>query len=674
MKARVRSGRLRFDERLGLPLGPVPGGLAQPLAPGAGSPSPAQAATAGDGVLRLAAIVVVVSFLLLVFRLVYLQGYLGEAYYQKSTNNFIKERDWPAVRGQIRDRRGRVLVENLPAYSVYITPQFITPAILTRLRHHLELSDEQFQTLQTRVENRRQGKERSQMMLVAEHITRDQMALLESEKQDLHGVDLVARAHRYYPHETLAAHVLGYLNQAGPEDLRHGYKSGEYVGRAGVERLLEPALRGVPGYEKIVVDAYGRKKSDRELGELSRLLPPELKREPVPGNHAVLTVDLGLQEIVERALAKHRSAAAAVVEADTGKILAIASYPRPDPNLLTGRLTRAEAQRLESDPYRPLLDKTLRESYYPGSTFKIVPALAALEEELIDPNLRVPCHGRYELGRHVFHCMKSHGPVNLQEALAQSCNVYFYHVAEKVGLERMARMASLFGFGEKLDLGLGETSGFVPTLEYYKKNGGFRGGYALNTALGQGAVRASVLQLALAYAALGNGGKVYRPMLVDRIEKPSGEAVETYQPALRGLIPVSGESLERIRRGLVDVLADPKGTASSASAAGLDIAGKSGTAQVRKNRRGESSGWDTANDHAWFVGFSPSRHARIAVAVLIEHGGLGGHVAAPTAVEIIRGYFDEIAPDERPRLYLSGTTPGTAAPLRTTLPTAGGAQ
>ncbi len=672
MGARTRSGRLRFDERLSLPVGTLPGGIADPLTPAdSGRAINRPAPTGRDGTLRWAMVVVVGIFLLLAARLVYLQVYQGEAYYQKSANNFIKERDWPAVRGQIRDRRGRVLVENHPAYSVYVTPQFVSAQVLSRLRRYLELSDEQFTALEQRIATRRQGKERSQMILVAEHITRDQMALLESEKQELHGVDLVARAHRFYPHQMLAAHLLGYLNQAGPEDLRHGYKNGEYVGRSGVERLLESSLRGLPGYEKQVVDAYGRKKSDQEMGELSRLLPPDLKREPVPGNHAILTIDLELQERVERALSKHHSAAAVVVEADTGKILAAASYPSPDPNLLTGRLTRAEAQRLASDPYHPLLDKALRESYYPGSTFKIVPALAAMEEHLVDPNLRVPCHGRYELGRHVFHCMKVHGPVNMEEAIAQSCNVYFYHLAEKVGLERMAQMANAFGFGEKPDLGLGEASGFMPTLDYYKRNGGFRGGYALNTALGQGAVRSSVLQLALAYAALGNGGRLYKPMLVERIEKPSGELVEQYQPVLRGLIPASADSLERMRRALVDVLADPKGTASSASASGLDIAGKSGTAQVRKNHRGEAAGWDTTNDHAWFVGFSPSRHARIAVAVLIEHGGLGGHVAAPTTLEIIRSYFDEVAPEERPRLYLSGTPP---LPLRTTLPTAGGPQ
>ena len=271
MRVRTRSGRLRFDERLGLPVGALPGGIADPLAPADSGTELAKMPVTRDSALRIAAALVVLTFLALIGRLVYLQVYLGEAYYQKSTSNFIKERDWPAVRGQIRDRHGKVLVENHPAYSVYVTPQFINADVLGRLRRDLELNEEQFGALKGRIDSRRQGKERSQMMLIAEHISRDQMALLESEKQDLLGVDLVARAHRLYPHETLAAHLLGYLNQVGPDDLRHGYKPGEYVGRSGIERLLEPALRGMPGYEKIVVDAYGRKKNDRELGELARL-------------------------------------------------------------------------------------------------------------------------------------------------------------------------------------------------------------------------------------------------------------------------------------------------------------------------------------------------------------------------------------------------------------------
>jgi penicillin-binding protein 2 len=662
------SGKLRFDLRVRLSSTLRSQGALNPL-PGASAGPSSATDQRLDAPLRAAVAVVVAVFFLLAGRLVQLQGLRGSEYYQKSTNNFIHERDWPAVRGQIRDRNGQVLVENRPSYSVYVTPRFLVDGELLRLRKYLELGDEQFEALTAKLAAR-QGLSRFKQVLVSEEITRDQMALLESEKESLPGVDIEARAHRHYPHGSQLAHLLGYMNQASPDDLRHGYKSGEYVGRAGLERLLEPQLRGTPGFEKFFVDARGRRKSESELGEMAHLAGAELQREPVPGLHAVLTVDLGLQRIVEEALSHHVSAAAAVVEVDTGKVLALASYPSADPNLLTGRLTHAEALRLESDPYHPLLDKALRESYYPGSTFKVVPALAALEDRLINPDEKFPCYGRYELGRHVFRCMKAHGPMNLHDAIVQSCNVYFYHLAEKVGLERMAKMAQQFGFGQPLGLGLGETPGFVPTLDYYKKNGGFRGGYALNTALGQGAVRTNVLQLALAYAALGNGGRLYQPLLVERIEKPSGEVVQENAPVLRSVLPVSPESLDRVRHALVDVVADSKGTANTAFIDGIDVAGKSGTAQVRKNRRGESAGWDTANDHAWFVGFAPSRHARIAVAVLVEHGGLGGHVAAPTATRIIQGYFNQIAPEQRPRPLLADQP----SSLHTTLPTAGGAR
>ena len=670
-------GRLRFDLRVSLgstlgkqralgslsPLSPMSGGA---VPQSAGDPAAQQGL---DAALRVAAVVVVGIFVLLAGRLVQLQGIRGAAYYQKSTNNFIRERDWPAVRGQIRDRNGSVLVENRPSYSVYVTPRFLVDGEIQRLRKYLELSDEQFAALSAKLDARR-GLERFKQMLVSEEITRDQMALLESEKESLPGVDIEARAHRYYPHGTQLAHLVGYMNQANPDDLRRGYKSGEYIGRSGLEHQLEPQLRGAPGFEKVFVDARGRKKSESELGKMAELAGAELRREPVPGSHVVLTIDLGLQRIVEEALAQHASAAAAVVEVETGKILALASHPSADPNLLTGRLTRAEAQRLEADPYHPLLDKSLRESYYPGSTFKVVPALAALEDRLLNPDEKVLCNGRYELGRHVFRCMKAHGLVNMHDAIVQSCNVYFYRLAEKVGLERMAKMALQFGFGQPSGLGLGETPGFVPNLEFYKKHGGFRGGYALNTALGQGAVRVNVLQLALAYAALGNGGKLYQPLLIERIEKPSGGIIQENAPVLRSVLPVNADSLERMRQALVDVVADTKGTANTAFVEGIDIAGKSGTAQVGKNRRGESATWDTANSHAWFVGFAPSRHAKIAVAVLVEHGGLGGHIAAPTATKIIQGYFHQIAPEQRPRPLLATEPPQ----LHTTLPTAGGSR
>jgi penicillin-binding protein 2 len=640
-----KKGRLRFDVHGGrLSRGEAHGFRLR----GRGGPRPTPSGQhRTDGTVRLGMALVCLAFLALAVRLFQLQILSGEQYYRRSTDNFVKENPRPAVRGQIRDRNGRVLAENRPSFRVYVTPRYLTEPALEKLRKYLALSDEQFETLRRKIDARK-GLDRYGALLAAEDITRDQMAMLESESQDLPGVDVKLRPHRSYP-TGLAAHAIGYLNMIGPDELprrlSEGYHPGDYVGRSGLERLLEPRLRGTAGFEKIIVDARGRPKPNSEL---ERLIGGELRREAVPGDNLILTLDQDLQRITQQALAKHHSAAAAVVEVDTGRVLALASHPGPDPNTLTGRLTRAESQRLETDPFRPLIDKSLRENYYPGSTFKVVPMIAALEEKLVNPDEKVVCHGRYELGKRAFHCMKSHGPMNMHDAVVQSCNIYFYHLAEKVGLDRMTRVAEQLGFGSPTKVGLGEAPGFIPSLDFYKKNGGFRIGYALNTALGQGDVKVTVLQLAMAYAALSNGGRLYQPLLVDRIEDPAGRVREQYQPQVRGHVSVSPESLERVRRALQGVVNDPKGTSFTAHLEGLDVAGKSGTAQVRKNRKGESAGWDTHNDHAWFSGFAPSRHARIAIAVLVEHGGLGGHVAAPVAMQIIQGYFQQVAPDQRP--------------------------
>ncbi len=622
-----------------------------------------------DPRLRQASLLILATFVLLSGRLIYLQVFCGEQYYRRSTDNFVKEIEQPAVRGQIRDRNGKVLAENRPSYGVSVTPRYLTDEALRRLRHYLDLSDDQFATLWHKIESKK-GLERYRAVLAFDDITRDQMAMLESEKQDLPGIEVEVRAHRSYPLGPLATHLVGYLNMISAEDLSQhkagSYHPGDYIGRSGLERLLESHLRGAAGSEKVIVDARGQRKSNAEL--IKFIGGGETRKDPAPGNNVVLTLDLELQKILQGALAKHQSAAAAVVEVETGRVLALGSYPGPDPNVLTGRLSFAEAERLSTDLFHPLLDKTLRENYYPGSTFKIVPALAALEDHLINPEEKVVCRGSYDLGRHAFHCMKSHGPMNLHDAVVQSCNVYFYHLAEKVGIDRMAKTAQQFGFGQPTGFGLGEVPGFVPTVDYYKQHGGFRVGYALNTAIGQGSVKVTVLQLAMAYSAMANGGRLYKPLIVDRVETPSGAVVEQYSPELKSRLSASPDAMERIRAALHGVVNDPKGTSYTAHIEGLDVAGKSGTAQVRKNHKGEATGWDTGNDHAWFAGFAPSRHAKIAVAVLVEHGGLGGHVAAPTAMEIIRGYFNQVAREQRPKVVLEDNP----VRLKTPLPTASG--
>jgi penicillin-binding protein 2 len=599
-----------------------------------------------------AQVAVSAAFLVLLGRLWQLQVLSGEHYFKKSADNFVKELELPAVRGQIRDRTGKLIADNRPSYNVYVTPRFLNDASLGRLQRLLDLADDQVAQLKQKVAQKH-GLDRFRQLLAFEDVTRDQLALLESEKNDLPGIAVDAVAHRSYPHGLLASHVLGYMNQISAEELaekradsRSGYRPGDYVGRAGLERQWESFLRGKDGVERIVVDAKGQRKdvelppdqSDEWLGGPRRV-------DPVPGHDLITTLDIVLQNITENALKKHKSAAAVVVEVDTGRVLALASWPEPDPNLLTGRLSRAQADDLARDAGRPLIDKTLRENYFPGSTFKIVPMLAGLEDHLVDPDERIICHGSIRFGKREFHCVEPHGKVDLHQALSQSCNVYFFQLGDKLGLDRIERVAEDFGFGAPTGLGLnGEVPGFIPSMSYYKNNGGFQKGMVLNTAIGQGSVKVTLMQLAMAYAAVANGGKLYVPQIVQRIESAGGVVVQEFPPRLRRNLAAAPEMLARARAALFDAVNDPKGTSFAARVPELEVAGKTGTAQVKNNRHVHDGDDWASLDHSWFASFAPAKHPEIAVVVLVEHGGFGAKAATPVAMEIYKGYFEKVAP------------------------------
>jgi penicillin-binding protein 2 len=594
-----------------------------------------------------AQVMVAGCFLLLVGRLYQLQVMQGEHYLKKSADNFVKELELPATRGQILDRAGKILVDNRPAYNVYITPRFFNTDAFTKLKKYLALTDDQATALEVKV-SAKKGLDRFRQFLAFEDITRDEMALLESEKNDLPGVAVQSVAHRNYPHGSLAAHMLGYMNQITPEELadkrqhedKDSYHLGDYVGRAGLERQWESFLRGKDGVERIVVDAKGQRK---DSAELEALLGGPQRSEPEPGNDLVTSIDLDLQKATEAALAKHKSGAAAVVEVETGRVLALASWPEPDPNVLTGRLSRAEASSLNDDPLRPMMDKSLRENYFPGSTFKIVPTIAALEEHLVDPEAIVTCHGGLRFGKRFFRCDKAHLSVNLHFALAESCNVYYYELGQTLGLDRMAKVATDLGLGAPTGLGLnGEVPGLVPSMDYYKRApGGFQKGVLLNTAIGQGDTKVTVLQLAMAYAAIANGGKLWVPQIVEKVQSPEGRTLQEFAPRLRRQIAASADTLQKVRFALWDAVNHPpphEGTSWRARVPGLDVAGKTGTAQTGKFHKEGAEG-DEANSHSWFASFAPYQKPEIAVVVLIEHGGFGAKASTPTAMEIYEAYF-----------------------------------
>jgi penicillin-binding protein 2 len=283
-------------------------------------------------------------------------------------------------------------------------------------------------------------------------------------------------------------------------------------------------------------------------------------------------------------------------------------------------------------------------AFQPGSTMKPFSALAALEDRMLDPARTEKCEGSVVFGHRIFRCTHVHGPVNMQEAIARSCNVYFFHVAETVGMDRIARIAQAFGLGQKTGLGTNpEAPGRIPTRSWYalRYRGQFRVGFTLNMAIGEGDVTVTPLQLALAYAALGNGGTLYQPQVVRAVETSDGAVVQEFPPRIRRQIPLQPENLRLVTDALHDVVSDSLGTAFGASDPNLDVSGKTGTAQTGYQAKKEDEpklGWFLSQDHAWFMSFAPSRAPEVAVAVLVEHGGSGPHVAVPVAMQIIREY------------------------------------
>lgn len=590
-------------------------------------------------------VIVGLAFAGIGLRLAYLQLVQGSHYSAESEDNFVRRIELPSTRGIIRDREGRVVADNRPTYDVFVIPQFLDRRrTLPQLVDYLDLTPEEEQALVKRVDGAK-GRRRSQSILAREDVSRDQLAILETHKPELTGVQIVARPIRNYPFGELGAHLVGYMNEVTAEELeeltKRGYRAGERVGRTGVERAWESYLRGQRGWEKFVVGANGLRTTNPSAGEITGAE----RLEPVPGLDLRLTVDMELQRIIDRAFRGLPAGAAVVVDVHTGQILGSYSRPSFDLNQMTSGLTGAQARGLTEDPYRPLIDKTLYENYFPGSTFKIVSALAGLEEGIITPRDQVPCVGYHELGRRTFRCARAHGMVDLRSAIVQSCNVYFYRLAEAAGMDRVARFAFDLGFGRRTGIGLNaENPGFIPTREWYARHypNAFRIGFTLNAAIGQGNTKVNLLQLALAYAAVANGGSLWIPQIVESVSQPDGTVVQEFGPRLRRRIQVSPEHLALLRDALVGVVQDPSGTAYEERVTDVSVAGKTGTAQVSYTPRpGEDrrQAWYYNRDHAWFTGYAPAEDPQIALVVLVEHGGNGGRNAAPVAMRIASDYL-----------------------------------
>lgn len=632
---------------------------------------------------RWLSLVAFLGFLAVVIRLCQLQLVQGSDYAQIAHENIIRRVSIPTTRGVVRDAKGKVLASSRPSYNVYIIPGRVMPSArpvrhrrrepgrdtFDRVAEVLRLNPEEKRKLVERVRNSCQTDDDKSpcwhRVLVREDVPRDIVSELKQHESELTGADVVQIPVRYYAYKNLSGHMLGYVAEVdaetlakyrppgyesmSPEDRQKvnplSYEATDSLGATGIERTWESYLRGQRGWEKRVVDAHGRRRTGPEADSLLDQPP---RQDPIPGRDLRLTVDAELTASIEKAMRAHLSGAVVVVEVKTGRLLALYSKPDFDPNDLSGaggrERIRETFNRLYADPLRPILDKTMSGAFQPGSTFKPFSALAALEDRMLKPEDRERCDGYLSFGRRVFHCTHVHGMVNMRSAIGESCNIYFFKLAETVGMDRIARIATEFGLGAKTGLGINpESPGRIPSRSWYslRYKGQFRIGFTLNTSIGQGATTVTPLQLALAYAGIANGGTIHAPQLVRAIESSDGTVLQEFPPRVRQQAKVSKENLARIQDALLSVVNDPTGTAYPVRDATLDVAGKTGTAQtgyVGNPNDDPKQAWYYARDHAWFAAYAPAKSPEIAVVVLVEHGGSGPTQAAPVAMQVVREY------------------------------------
>jgi penicillin-binding protein 2 len=568
------------------------------------------------------------SWLVIVGQLWSLQVLEGGRFLDASDKNRMRVRPIAAPRGILFDRHGLPLVDNRPAFTLSLIPRELDDreVVLARLAALLGIP---YQELLDAVE--RVSADSFLPVRIRRGLSLEDVAKVEERRLELPGVIVEVEPQRAYPNSRFAAHLLGYVREASDEQLRQGrYRRGDMVGQTGLERLLDEHLRGRDGGERIEVDAMGRP---------VRVIQ---QTEPLPGAQVITTIDRRVQEAAERAMEGH-AGAVVVMDPRNGDVLAMVSTPAFEIDRFTGTIDRAAWLRVIQDPDHPLLNRTIQSQYAPGSVFKIVLAAAGLQEGSITPLERVNCNGEFHLGTWTFKDWKEggHGTLDLHRAIAQSCNIYFYQAGLRIGGPAIAKYAQAFGLGRATGIDLpGEKIGLVPQPQP-RRDGRVRpwnAGEVVNVSIGQGALLVTPMQVATFMGAVANGGVLWKPRLVQRIERP-GEGVVWHDAGrVTGHVELSPVVWAFLRHSLWSVVNDG-GTGVGARIPGLDVAGKTGTAQMiakSKAERGE--------DHAWFASFAPVSNPEVVVIVLAERGGKGGQVAAPIARQILNAiFFEKIA-------------------------------
>ena len=547
----------------------------------------------------------------------YLQVIKGSAFKRLSERNRIRLIPIPADRGMIFDRNGTALAINQPSFSVSLIQSGLSSdelqTSLKKLSSLIEFSKRE--ALENIAEKRYRPFEPA---LIADSLSKDDILKVAGSFLDLPGILIQPSSKRQYPEKELACHLLGYIGRISEEEFREieGYNKNELIGKTGIEKYYEGYLKGKGGGEQIETDANGR---------MTRILGKNL---PVSGANLYLTIDTKMQRIAEQALGEN-AGSIVVLDVRNGAILGLVSKPNFDLNCFTRPLTTKEARALFQSQYRPMFNRVIQAQYSPGSLFKIVDAYVGLEKEIINPRESFFCQGKFKIGNRNFSCFEghNHGNVNLISALALSCNIYFYKLGLKTGAEPLIESAARFGLGKKTGIDLpSEKKGYIPTPTWKEKifKTKWYQGDTANLSIGQGYLLVTPIQMAVLTAAIANGGTVFRPFLVNKIEYPDRK-IERKRPITQRTVSIFPRTKKMLDAGLFGVV--EYGTGQMAKIAGISIAGKTGTVQT------------SGKDHAWFVCYAPLPNPEVVIAILVEHGGKGGIDAAPIAREILNEYM-----------------------------------
>ncbi|RUM33600.1 MAG: penicillin-binding protein 2 [Desulfobulbus sp.] len=584
-------------------------------------------------------VLVIFFFAILVARLWFLQIQHGAEYKQLADNNRVRFLEIAAPRGNILDRKGREIVTNRPSFNVVWIREGsrLDEELIKKMASVLEVN---VSDLLERV-RKMAGTPGHYPIRLAEDIKWDKVAYIENNRMELPGIKIEVVPLRVYQYGNVASHIIGYLGEINKKELKKSepgvYRGGDMIGKMGLERLREKDLRGEKGRHYMEVNALGFEQ--RNLKGI----------DPLPGNDLQLTLDIDLQKAAEDIMmAENKSGAVVAIEVTSGRVLMAASSPVLELDKFTGGISHKNWKAMLENPYHPLLNKIVQGQYPPGSTYKIVTAVAGLSEGVITPSTVIYCPGSYKFGNRTYRCWKhsGHGAVNLQRALSESCDVYFYQVGQRLGVNRLASYAKRLGLGKKTGVEMEhEKSGLIPTSDWKMKRYGkaWQEGETLSVAIGQGFDLVTPIQLALMTATVANGGTLYKPSLIEQVRDPDGRVLEQFSPTVIGRFSGQGRNLALVRKGLTEAVNGRHGTGKRARLKGITVAGKTGTAQVvrlkqYKNLKDEEIPYKY-RDHAWFTCFAPAENPEIAVSVLVEHGFHGGSGAAPIARAVLEKYF-----------------------------------